>query len=62
MRTYTRHSTSSTLHDDDDDDDGWGEDEDHTPIDDMEVEDDYGVPPDPSLKNTQEGDEDFMLD
>ncbi|XP_063937668.1 uncharacterized protein LOC108193722 isoform X2 [Daucus carota subsp. sativus] len=63
MRTYTRRGTSSTLHDDDDDDDdGWGEDEDHTPIDDMEVEDDYGVPPDPSLKNTQEGDEDFMLD
>nr|XP_017254340.1 PREDICTED: uncharacterized protein LOC108224302 isoform X1 [Daucus carota subsp. sativus] len=62
LLTYNRRGTSSTLHDDDDDDDGWGEDEDHTPIDDMEVEDDYGVPPDPSLKNTQEGDEDFMLD
>ena len=36
-----------------------GEDEDHIPNDDEDVEDDYGVPPDPSLKNTQEGDEDF---
>ena len=34
----------------------------HTPNDDEDVEDDYGVPPDPSLKNTHEGDEDFMLD